>query len=71
VHHVIPWPQGGPTDIPNLVTLCDAHHRAVHELGWQMAGDANVELTFKSPTGRITRSRPSPTFTRGRGRPPD
>jgi hypothetical protein len=71
VHHVIPWPQGGPTDIPNLATLCDAHHRAVHELGWRMAGDANVELTFKSPTGRITRSRPSPTFTRGRGRPPD
>jgi uncharacterized protein DUF222/HNH endonuclease len=71
VHHVIPWPQGGPTDIPNLVTLCDAHHRAVHEFGWQMAGDANVELTFKSPTGRITTSRPSPTFTRGRGRPPD
>jgi len=66
VHHVIPWPAGGPTDIWNLVTLCDAHHRSVHELGWKMAGDANQELTFKSPTGRITTSVPSPTFTRGR-----
>ena len=33
VHHVIPWPAGGPTDIWNLVTLCDAHHRSVHEFG--------------------------------------
>jgi hypothetical protein len=70
VHHVIPWPAGGPTDIWNLTTLCDAHHRSVHELGWKMSGDANQELTFKSPTGRITTSVPSPTFTRGRDGPP-
>jgi hypothetical protein len=70
VHHVIPWPAGGPTDIWNLTTLCDAHHRAVHELGWKMSGDANQELTFKSPTGRVTTSVPSPTFTRGRDGPP-
>jgi 5-methylcytosine-specific restriction endonuclease McrA len=71
VHHVVHWLNGGPTAIPNLVTLCDQHHRAVHELGWKMSGDANVLLTFRSPTGRVTTSTPSPTFTPARARPPD
>jgi hypothetical protein len=71
VHHVVHWLNGGPTSIPNLVTLCDQHHRAVHELGWKMSGDANVLLTFRSPTGRVTTSTPSPTFTPARARPPD
>ena len=62
VHHVVHWLNGGPTAIPNLVTLCDQHHRAVHELGWKMSGDANVSLSFRSPTGRVTTSTPSPTF---------
>jgi hypothetical protein len=70
VHHVVHWSNGGPTDIPNLVTLCDPHHRAVHELGWTMSGNANVELTFRSPTGRITTSTPSPTFKPARAGPP-
>jgi 5-methylcytosine-specific restriction endonuclease McrA len=63
VHHVVHWLNGGPTSLPNLVTLCDQHHRAVHELGWRISGDANVLLAFRSPTGRVTTSTPSPTFT--------
>jgi hypothetical protein len=70
VHHVVHWLNGGPTAISNLVTLCDAHHRAVHELGWKMSGDANGLLSFRSPTGRVTTSTPSPTFTSGRAAPP-
>jgi Domain of unknown function (DUF222)/HNH endonuclease len=70
VHHVVHWLNGGPTSIPNLVTLCDQHHRAVHELGWKMSGDANVVLSFRSPTGRVTTSTPSPTFTSARAAPP-
>jgi hypothetical protein len=70
VHHVVHWINGGPTAIPNLVTLCDQHHRSVHELGWKMSGDANVMLTFRSPTGRVTTSTPSPTFTAARAGPP-
>jgi hypothetical protein len=69
VHHVVHWLNGGPTAIPNLVTLCDQHHRAVHELGWKMSGDANIMLTFRSPTGRVTTSAPSPTFTSARDGP--
>ena len=70
VHHVVHWTNGGPTDIPNLVTLCDQHHRAVHELGWKMSGDANVLLSFRSPTGRVITSTPSPTFKPTRAGPP-
>ena len=35
-HHVIPWEEGGPTDIDDLALLCVAHHHAVHEGGWTM-----------------------------------
>jgi hypothetical protein len=62
VHHVLHWTNGGPTDLANLVELCDQHHRFVHEMGWRISGDANVELTFRSPTGRLTTSTPSPAF---------
>jgi hypothetical protein len=70
VHHVVHWTNGGPTDIENLVELCDQHHRAVHELGWKMSGDANVLLSFRSPTNRVVTSTPSPTFTQARDGPP-
>jgi hypothetical protein len=62
VHHVLHWTNGGATDLSNLVELCDQHHRFVHEMEWKILGDANVELTFRSPTGRLTTSTPSPAF---------
>jgi Domain of unknown function (DUF222)/HNH endonuclease len=70
VHHVVHWVDGGRTDLDNLTELCDQHHRAVHEMGWKMAGNANVELTFRSPTGRLSHSTPSPVFTSARDGPP-
>jgi Domain of unknown function (DUF222) len=72
VHHVLHWTNAGATDLDNLVELCDQHHRFVHEMGWRISGDANVELSFRSPTGRMTTSTPSPAF-RGAARdgPPD
>jgi hypothetical protein len=70
VHHVRHWVDNGPTDLRNLVELCDQHHRCVHEMRWKMTGDANVELTFRSPTGRLSTSTPSPAFTSARDGPP-
>jgi hypothetical protein len=70
VHHVKHWVDDGPTDLDNLVELCDQHHRYVHEMGWKISGDANVELTFRSPTGRLSTSTPSPAFTSARDGPP-
>ena len=62
VHHVVHWADGGRTDIDNLITLCGRHHNAVHELGWEMRGDANGLVTFTSPHGQVMRSKPSPAW---------
>lgn len=32
-HHVIPWQHGGPTDLTNLLLLCEGHHHALHDRG--------------------------------------
>lgn len=40
VHHLDPWEGGGPTDLANLVPLCNRHHHDVHDNGWQLAVDA-------------------------------
>ena len=63
-HHLDPWTPSGHTDLPNLVLLCAHHHHRVHAKEWQVSGDANVELCFVGPTGRVMRSRPSPLWTR-------
>jgi Domain of unknown function (DUF222)/HNH endonuclease len=44
-HHLWHWADGGPTDLANLALLCRAHHRAVHEGGWQLT---------RGPDGRFT-----------------
>jgi hypothetical protein len=64
VHHIVPWKPGGGTDLPNLVLLCRHHHGVVHRKGWSLSGNANQELSIKTPTGRVMVSRPSPLWTR-------
>ncbi len=61
-HHVRPWKPGGQTDLDNLALLCRAHHTLMHSTGWTMSGDANAELTFHSPEGRVSTSHPSPLW---------
>jgi Domain of unknown function (DUF222)/HNH endonuclease len=48
-HHLVHWLEGGPTDLDNLALLCRAHHRAVHEGGWQLT---------RGPDGRYTATPP-------------
>jgi HNH endonuclease len=48
-HHLRHWLHGGPTDLANLALLCRAHHRTVHEGGWQLA---------RAPDGRLTATPP-------------
>jgi hypothetical protein len=67
-HHVVPWKPDGRTDLDNLALLCVHHHHLVHSGGWTMSGDANTELTFVGPTGRVMVSRPSPLWTAVTGR---
>jgi hypothetical protein len=64
-HHVKWWRRDrGPTDLDNLALLCVHHHGLVHSKQWTLSGDANAELTFVGPSGRVMTSRPSPLWTR-------
>jgi len=47
-HHIEFWARGGPTNLPNLVSLCWFHHREVHEGGWQVVKAAQ-EFKFIPP----------------------
>jgi hypothetical protein len=64
VHHVTWVSKQGKTVLSNLLTLCAAHHSRVHELGWALDGDANSEVRFTNPHGRVFVSYPSPTWRR-------
>ena len=66
IHHVVWASKQGPTAMSNLLTLCVAHHSRVHELGWKLDGDAQAEVRFISPQGRVFVSSPSPTWRRPR-----
>ncbi len=52
-HHVVPWSRGGPTDLDNLILLCQWHHTAVHEGGIRIerAAGARVGWSFGMPDG--------------------
>ncbi len=54
------WPDGGPTDLSNLVLLCRRHHRKIHHHGFR------VEMVDGSPVF----SRPDGTVIEGGSRAP-
>jgi hypothetical protein len=64
-HHLRWWKRDrGKTDLDNLALLCEHHHGLVHSKVWQAKGDANGELTFVGPSGRVMTSRPSALWAR-------
>jgi hypothetical protein len=48
-HHLIHWLDGAPTDLANLALLCRAHHRPVHEGGWQLTRQPDGWSTATPP----------------------
>jgi hypothetical protein len=58
-HHLIHWADGGGTNLENLLLLCHAHHRLIHEGGWRTSGHPAWDLRFHNPGGRALRERPS------------
>ena len=54
-HHIIWWSKNGPTDVDNLVLVCDDCHHKIHDHGWQV---------YKHPkTGKYKLKPPNPTGT--------
>jgi hypothetical protein len=51
VHHIIPFPTG-PTDLDNLLLLCDKHHHLVHEGHWKLMGTAFDSVVHR-PDGSL------------------
>ena len=52
-HHIIWWSKNGPTDVDNLVLVCDDCHHKIHDHGWQV---------YKHPnTGKYQLKPPNPT----------
>ena len=52
-HHIIWWSKNGPTDVDNLVLVCDDCHHKIHDHGWQV---------YKHPeTGKYKLKPPDPT----------
>jgi hypothetical protein len=53
-HHVRFWVRdNGPTDIDNLLPLCERHHHLVHEGGWTLTMTADRVATWSRPDGSI------------------
>ncbi len=60
-HHLRHWVHGGPTDLANLALLCRAHHRAVHEGGWQLTHGPDGQWTATPPYRRHPSARRHPS----------
>jgi hypothetical protein len=50
-HHVVHWADGGETRAENLVMLCSAHHRLLHEGGFEIRPGPGGEWQFRNASG--------------------
>lgn len=53
IHHIHEWEHGGPTDLANLLPLCNRHHHVVHEGGWSLRLEPDRTLTIRQPDGNL------------------
>lgn len=78
IHHVRWWTRDrGPTDIDNLLPLCERHHHLVHEGRWTLTMTPDRVATWTRPDGTIHHQgstidrRPAPAAgPTSRGAPP-
>ena len=53
IHHVIPWEEGGATDLSNLAPLCTNDHHLVHEGGWKLTITSDRIAIWIRPDGTV------------------
>ena len=75
-HHIIPWspPAAGPTDIDNLVLVCNRHHHHIHQHNLTLTrhpdGGWTAESNNRRPSNRTHNGNdPRQTGRRGRTSP--
>lgn len=59
-HHIRHWMHGGRTALDNVLLLCGAHHRLVHEGGFAVRRAPDGVVTFARPDGRPVAPVPEP-----------
>jgi hypothetical protein len=56
-HHIVEWDparNAGPTDLNNLIPVCEATHTRIHQHGWSVKITGNHErMTWTRPDGTI------------------
>ena len=62
IHHIIWWTNNGPTDLDNLLPLCEQHHHLVHEGHWTLTITPDRTATWIRPDG--THWHTGPTINR-------
>ena len=53
IHHIVPWAEGGVTDLDNLLPLCTQDHHLVHEGGRKITMTADRVVTWTRPDGTV------------------
>jgi hypothetical protein len=52
IHHIAWWGRDdGPTDIDNLLPICEKHHHLIHEGGWTLTMTPDRVATWTRPDG--------------------
>lgn len=60
VHHIVPRSEGGTHHAANLLTVCGAHHRALHRGELVVEGDAAAGVRFRHADGTAYGERVEP-----------
>ena len=72
-HHIIPWtaPAEGPTDIDNLVLVCNRHHHHIHQHNLTLTRNPNGQWNTHTPNTPNPASLTQPRATRPARKPSD
>ena len=54
IHHVTFWEHLGPTNLDNMVPICELHHHLVHEGGWTLQLHTGRRITLRRPDSTIS-----------------
>ena len=70
-HHIKYWSNDGPTNIDNLVLVCDRCHHKIHDQGWTVNQHPTTNKYILKPPNPNTRNEPGGLKHRPRKKPPD